>query len=93
MHQFAENAHFVGVANCVNPPSPAMVPYANGTPTGRVSIDIDVDDGVEASTGVEASRGVKKRSWLYEEEVRLVSTMDNSCSYDDTPEIVLMLYS
>jgi hypothetical protein len=62
LQSIGENSYFVGVAKSMNPPSPAT------TPTGRVSIDIDVDDGAEAS------RGVKKRFWSHDEEVRLVIT-------------------
>jgi hypothetical protein len=53
----------------MNPPSPAP------TPPGRVTIEIDVNDGVDAS------RGAEKRFWVYEEEVKLVITLHNSCLF------------
>ncbi|PVH36986.1 hypothetical protein PAHAL_6G215000 [Panicum hallii] len=66
LQSIGENSYFVGVAKSMNPPSPAT------TPIGRVSIDIDVDDGAEAS------RGVKKRFWSHDEEVRLASAWLNT---------------
>ncbi|CAN6355371.1 unnamed protein product, partial [Urochloa humidicola] len=67
-----ENSHFVGFAKNWNPPSPpAPAPYANGTPTQKVCIDIDTDDGAEAS------KSVKKRYWSHDEEVRLASAWLN----------------
>lgn len=62
---FGENFYFVGASNNFSPPSPAPTPYANE----RASIDLDEDDGVEAS------RSVKKRYWSHEEEVRLVISL------------------
>jgi hypothetical protein len=82
LRPFGENSHFVGVGNSMNPPSPAT------TPPGRVTIDIDVDDGVDV-------RGVKKRFWVHDEEVKLVITLHNSCVFHDIhyTTYVLMLIS
>ncbi|CAN6173520.1 unnamed protein product [Urochloa humidicola] len=63
-HLLGENSHFVGVTNNLNPPSPA--------PPSKVTIDIDGDDGVEAS------RSAKKRYWTHDEEVRLASAWLNT---------------
>jgi len=74
LQPFGENSHFVGATNNFQPPSPApAAPYANE----RASIDLDEDDGVEAS------KSVKKRYWSHDEEVRLVITQHNSYSYDN----------
>ena len=48
-----------------NPSSPAPTPQ-----TDKVSIDIDIDDGVEAT------RQIKKRYWTHDEEIRLVNNID-----------------
>ncbi|CAN6347370.1 unnamed protein product, partial [Urochloa humidicola] len=69
--QLGENSHFVGFANNWIPPSPVPAPYANGTPTQKERIDIDANDGAEAS------KSVKKRYWSHDEEVRLASAWLN----------------
>ncbi|KAL6838350.1 hypothetical protein ACP4OV_031854 [Aristida adscensionis] len=68
---FGENSHFVGLTNNLNPTSPAPEPYDKGTQTQIVNINIDDDDGVEAS------KSVKKRYWTHDEEVRLASAWLN----------------
>ena len=69
LQPFGENSHFVGATNNFQPPSPApAAPYANE----RASIDLDEDDGVEAS------KSVKKRYWSHDEEVRLASAWLNT---------------
>ena len=73
LQHFGENSHYVGATNNLHPPSPAPEPH----PNGRASIDLDEEDGVEAS------RSVKKRYWSHDEEVRLVITQHNSYSYDN----------
>jgi len=46
--------------------------HLNHIPNGRASIDLDEEDGVDAS------RSVKKRYWSHEEEVKLVITLHKS---------------
>jgi len=68
LQPFGENSHYVGATNTFQPPSPAPEPY----PNERASIDLDEEDGVEAS------RSVKKRYWSHEEEVKLASAWLNT---------------
>ncbi|KAL6878344.1 hypothetical protein ACP4OV_012514 [Aristida adscensionis] len=66
---FSENSHFVGFTNNLNPTSPAPQPFDKGTQTQTVNIDDD--------DGVEASKSLKKRYWTHDEEVRLASAWLN----------------
>uniref|UniRef100_A0A0A9GLB2 Uncharacterized protein n=1 Tax=Arundo donax TaxID=35708 RepID=A0A0A9GLB2_ARUDO len=71
-----QNFHFVGVPHNFAPTYPPPPPYSKGTPsppppsdkqdTSKASIEIDGDDGAEASRTTKT-----KRHWTHEEEVRL----------------------